>query len=115
MPEIHMMTCNGLLWVFNPEADDPEALGFLPDFIDAADPRPAREQFDANYGHGSYWRPGAATRTTLRGDGYLLHPGDPPLPWIASTSLRGERVLVYLGAFVAIVADDGSFVMQRMD
>jgi hypothetical protein len=36
---------------------DPEELGLLPDFIDQNDPRSAREQFDANYGHGGGWHP----------------------------------------------------------
>ena len=34
-----------------------EQLGMLPYFIDPNDPRPAREQLDANYQHGGGWVP----------------------------------------------------------
>lgn len=106
-----VMFCNGLLWTLRGRSA--EALGFLPDMLDATDPKPAREQFDMHYS--SYWQPGAATSTTMGRDGTLLHPGDPPLPWVASTRLRDELVLIYPHDFVAVVAADGSFVMQRMD
>jgi len=44
-----VVICNGLIWLFNEEAQDPltriwanpECLGLLPGFLDAADPRPA--------------------------------------------------------------------------
>lgn len=41
-------------------------LGYLPGFFDAADPRPARQQIDQNYGHGGGWRPM---------EGWTMNPG----------------------------------------
>jgi hypothetical protein len=91
------------------EAED---LGLLPGMLDDADPRPAREQFDANYPWGGYWRSeGASIDDKHR----LCYPGDPPLDWLAMTTLRDEIVLVYPGSFVVILQRDGSLLFQRMD
>ena len=38
-------------------ARNPDDLGLLPSMLSEHDPRPAREQFDARYGHGGGWRP----------------------------------------------------------
>lgn len=91
----------------------PEDLGLLPSFLDENDPRPAREQFDANYTHGT---PNWSTEPA-RIDGFhrLCYPGDPPLEPIAMTMLRDEMILLYPHDFVVIVQPDGSFVFQRMD
>ena len=95
-----------MIWVTRDHLQ-PEDLGALPSFLSDDDPRPAREQLDANYVHGSpNWR---------TEDGILYFPRDPPLPWIAMTMLREEMILLYPADFVAIVAPDGSFVFQRMD
>jgi hypothetical protein len=109
------MECNGLLWVFDAEASARFGgdLGFLPDMLNAADPRSAREQFDANYQWGGYWT--ADPQTKMAPSGALLHPGDPPLPWVAQAKLRDELIRVYPADFVAIVQTDGAFVLQRMD
>jgi hypothetical protein len=111
MAEQRLMICNGLLWIFN-EGATPEALGLLPGFLNAADPRPAREQLDSNYGYGGNWQSAPAGITP---DGSLTYPGDPPSPWLARTMLRDEHVLIYPYAFVAVVSADGSFAVQRMD
>lgn len=99
-----------MLWIMM-NGGDPEMLGFLPSFIDENDPRPAREQFDANYQYGGYWR----TVGRLDDAGVMYYPGDPPMPPIAMTVLREETIYVYPTEFVAIVQPDGSFVTQRMD
>ncbi len=91
-----------------------EQLGLLPYFIDPQDPRPAREQLDANYQHGGGWLPVAGfTRDPKSGD--LKFPGDPSLSPIAFMRLRDEMVVFYPFAFVAIVQKDGSFEVARMD
>jgi hypothetical protein len=91
----------------------PDELGLLPDFIDQDDPRPAREQFDANYQHGGGWHP-------IKGfthKGFVLHyPGDPPFEPIAMWPLRDEMIVVYRVGMVAIFqTKDGSFEVARMD
>ena len=71
---------------------EPDDLGLLPSFLDDADPRPAREQLDANYRHGGdpNWRTEPAS---LDDKDRLCYPGDPPLDWLAMTALRDEVVL----------------------
>ena len=91
-----------------------EHLGFLPSFLDDADPRPIREQFNENYCSG--WHP--IPRMTLL-DGRSLHyPGDPlfePLARIQLEDGRKEFVYFYEHEVVAIVQPDGSFEACRMD
>lgn len=117
---MRFMECQGLIWTINEKATDQlsrrwadfEALGFLPGFLNAADPRPAQEQLEANYTMGGGWHTGP---TDIDEDGTMLYPGDDPLPWVIGTHLRDERILFYPFALVAIVQPDGSFVTQRMD
>jgi hypothetical protein len=94
------------------EGHHPDDLGLLPGMIDQKDPRPAKEQFDANYSHGGGWRP-------IKGlmiKGFVLHyPGDPPLEPIAMWPLRDEMIVVYRYDIVAIFQKDGSFEVARMD
>jgi len=91
----------------------PDELGMIPDFINQNDPRPAREQFDANYKHGGGWRP----MTGFTNNGVILnYPGDPPLEPIAMWPLRGEMIVVYPYGIVAIFSTkDGSFEVARLD
>jgi hypothetical protein len=117
MPVI--MICNELPWIFNPDIPEeyarwatPEALGFLPGFINGADARPAREQLDTNYGFDGNWQSAPAG---ILSNGSMTYPGDPPLPWVARTMLRDEHILIYPYGFVAVIAPDGSFASQRMD
>ena len=72
----------------------------LPDFIDQNDPRPAREQFDANYAHGGGWHPieGFIHRKGVT----IEYPGDPPYHPIAMWPLRNELIVVYRYGLVAI-------------
>jgi len=98
----------------------PNELGALPDFINQNDPRPAREQFDANYQHGGGWRPmkGFTQQRNRAGKpGIVLeYPGDPPYHPIASWPLRHELIVVYRYSWVAIFnTKDGTFEVARMD
>jgi hypothetical protein len=89
------------------------ALGYLPDFIDAEDPRDARTQLDAGYKHfGGF---SAMKGFRLDTDNWLHFPGDPPLPPIAQARLRAELICVYQGDWVAVIQPDRSFVVARMD
>jgi hypothetical protein len=89
-------------------------LGFIPQFLSPADPRPAAEQLDANYQHGGGWRPMTGwTFDPLTNR--LSYPGDPPLTPAAVGYLRDEVILVYPHAWVLILQKDGSFEVSRMD
>jgi hypothetical protein len=90
------------------------ALGHLPDFLNAKDPRPAREQFNAHYRFGG-WQPMQGFRLSSGDPPRLLYPGDPPQHAIAFTWLRKERIIFYPHAFVLIMQADKSFEVARMD
>ena len=88
-------------------------LGFLPGFASEDDPRPLREQLDANYQHGGGWRPFEGF--TLVDDTTLQYPGDPPMRPIAAAKFRDEIVLVYPYSWVLVLAPDSSWEVCRMD
>ena len=91
-----------------------EDLGLLPMFLDADDPRPAREQLDSNYQHGGGFRPMPGfTLDFLTGS--LSYPGDSVMAPIAATVIHGEAVLFYPYAFVMILQHDNSFEIARLD
>lgn len=102
-----------MIWTLLQRHVTPEDLGLLPGMLDAEDPRPAREQFDAHYQHGGGWRPMLGHK--LIEDYLLKYPGDPPLEPIAISQLRDETIVLYPYAFVAIVQSDHSFEVARMD
>lgn len=96
-----------------------EHLGIIPYMLNPDDPRPAREQFDAEYQHGGGWRP---LRGFTMGDDYTMQYGDPneedadePLHPIAKIEFREETILFYPYGWVAVVQPDLSFEMCRMD
>lgn len=88
-------------------------LGFIPSFLSADDPRPAREQLDANYQHGGGWRPMKGFH--LFPNNNLKYPGDPIMKPIAWAQLRDETIVVYDCCVVAIIQPDRSFEAARMD
>jgi hypothetical protein len=90
-----------------------EMLGYIPSFLSEDDPRPAREQINANYRHGGGWH--ACPRFTLASNGNLVYPGDPPLKVLAATKLRDEEIRFYELAWLAIIQPDGSFEVSRID
>jgi hypothetical protein len=89
-----------------------DMLGYIPQFLDENDPRSAREQFDAHYGHGGGWRPFKGHVMQPNG---LKYPGDPLTLLLAETKLRDEIIKFYQHAWVAIVQPDGSYEIARMD
>jgi hypothetical protein len=102
-----------MIWVLLHRGMTQEHLGLLPDMLDEADPRPAKEQFNDNYQHGGGWHHFAGF--TMHKDFTLTYPKDPPLPPIASTQLRDELIILYQHDWVAIIQRDGSFEICRMD
>lgn len=96
----------------HPRADD--YLGFIPEFFNPHDPRPAREQLDTAYAHGGGWHPLSGwifDHKTQK----IKYPGDPALSPVAYAGLRNEHIYVYPHAWVAIVQEDGTFEVARMD
>lgn len=103
-----------------------DAVGFIPDFLSESDPRGACDQFEANYCGGWHDMTVGKGGFTAFDDFRKLHyPGDPPLHALAEATLHGgvwadkdrrpERIIVYESAFVAVVAEDGSFRVSRLD
>lgn len=91
-----------------------EMLGYVPLFFSEADPRSAKEQIDANYAHGGGWSPFKGF--TMRPDGSCLdYPGDPPQRLIAEAKLHKETLRLYDCAWLAIVQEDGSYEIARID
>lgn len=88
-----------------------DVLGFIPEFLSEDDPRPAKEQFAANYVSG--WRPFNGFKKTA--DNSLIFPGDPAQPVIAQTKLRDELICFYPHSWVAIIQPDGTYEVCRMD
>jgi hypothetical protein len=90
-----------------------DMLGYLPQFLSERDPRSAREQLDSGYQQGGGWTP--LPGFILLSNGCLGYPGDPPTLPIAETRLRTETIRLYEHAWVAIIQDDGSVEVARMD
>ena len=90
-----------------------EHLGYLPSFLNNADPAPARKQLDENYSHGGGWVPFKGF--ILDAKNALIYPGDPPLTPLAETYLRKEHILYYECSWVVIKQPDGSWEVARMD
>jgi hypothetical protein len=90
-------------------------LGYIPGFIHEDDPRPAKEQLNANYAHGGGWFPMTGFIVVDRDSMKLKYPGDPAMTPLYSAKLREEEIYVYSHAWVVIVQKDGSWEMARMD
>lgn len=109
--QVGIMAVNGIVWTYiNPMA--PELVGFIPDFLHQTDPRPAAEQFAANYCGG--WD--TFKGFTIGGDFSLKYPGDPvmhPIMWCMSPS--GERVFIYESGWTMVLQQDGNFEVARLD
>jgi hypothetical protein len=88
-----------------------QTLGALPDMLDANDPAPAREQLDRGYQYGFRGLSGRY----LGADDVLHFPSDRPYRPLAETQMRDERILIFEGSFVAVIAPDRSFEVARMD
>ena len=92
----------------------PEHLGFLPGFLDADDPRPAREQIDASYQHGGGWQPFEGFKFDP-GRLTLKYPGDPAFKAIAMTTLRDETLYFFDHDWLLILQPDGVWEVARVN
>lgn len=100
-----------------------DSVGLIPGFLSERDPRPAKEQIDANYAHGGGWSPYPNGDWKMmpppRGFdphiGLLKYSGDPRLVPLAVAKLRDEKIVVYDSGITAIIQKDGSFEVARLD
>lgn len=106
-----------MIWIRKHPRASLHTLGYIPEFLDETDSRPARDQFNTAYGHGGGWRPfkGHTMVEDTNGTGTLQYPGDPPMLLLFETQLREETIRVYQHAWVAIIQLDGSFEVARLD
>jgi hypothetical protein len=88
-------------------------LGFIPAMLSAIDPRPAKEQINANYAHGGGWRSFAGF--VMLPNGNMQYPEDEPTVLLAETALRNETIRFYDGAWLAIIQPSGEFEVCRID
>jgi len=90
-------------------------LGYLPEFLDENDPRPAREQIHENYAHGGGWRPFtgfAVSADRLR----LIAPPDPDMNALALALFHDNEMLIfYEYEWLAIFQTDGSVEIARIN
>lgn len=98
------------VWELN---GDIEELGLIPTFLNANDPKSAKEQFNTNYSHGGGWRAFEGFRVDE--DMSIQYPGDPKYHPIAKCRFRNENIYVYPYAWVLVMQDDGTHEMSRMD
>lgn len=88
------------------------AWGYIPNFLDEDDPRPAAEQFHANYVSGwSSFKRFKFNKDTLT----LTYPGDPPTRAISAMGFRNEIIYLFESSWVVIVQPDGTWDVSRMD
>lgn len=103
------------------EFTDMDAAGLLPAFFNEHDPRPAAVQLDEAYQHGGGWRP--LGRWTISYNEKLMeyvlksvdYTEDGEMPLISQATLHDEKLMLFEGAFLAIVQLDGSFEVARVD
>lgn len=95
-------------------------LGHIPDWLNEANPAPARDQLHHAYVHGGGWwtMPGwSMDRKSLA----ITYDGDPPLNPVALIHFRDETIAVYPHAWVAIIRHplngwaEFTFEVARMD
>lgn len=88
-------------------------LGYIPDWLDDEDPDGAAMQIHKNYSHGGGWLP--IKGFELQEGNSLKYPGDPPLKPLARAKLRNELIYFYDHSWVAVIQENGSFEVARID
>lgn len=110
---------NGIDWMVFP-GYQPEVLGFLPTFLDAADNDDPEVQIDKRYQHGGGWAPFVGFKFADIGEPPYIsvqYPGDPPLRPIACARLRDEIIVLWSGSWVSVHEDipGADVVVARVD
>ena len=86
--------------------NDPQAWGYLPDFLHERDPRPAAEQLNDRAPGG--WLSMKPHGMTFSPETMVMaFPGDPPFQPISALHFRDELLLLYEHSFVVILQRDG--------
>lgn len=105
---------NGIEWqLLHPKMTE-AMLGFIPHWISPNMPEKLKPRLDHFYQHGGGWRPFKGftlNRETLE----LEYPGDPPTIPLARCQVGDETLIFYQHSWVAIVQQDWSFEVCRMD
>ena len=94
----------------------PEDWGIIPTFLDPGDPRPAKEQFDAQYMGG--WNSFEGFKWDKKNEILSYGEGedaDPPMKPISMLLFRDEVVVLFPSAWVMIIQPDESWEISRMD
>jgi hypothetical protein len=94
--------------------------GLLNTMLETDDPRPAAEQFDERYAHGGGWSAFGGDKWKLDYSATtdvvtLTYDDDEDYPELARAQLRDETVILFEGSWVAIIQDDDTFEVARMD
>lgn len=90
-----------------------EVVGYIKYFASQELDVPLRDQFNAAYSFGGGWNPFEGFE--MLEDKSLKYPEDPPLRPLAVASFRNQKVYAYSYGWVAIVEEDGTFEVSRMD
>lgn len=99
------------MWTFKHPRMTLERLGYIPQFIQASDPRKAAKQIAQAYIGG--WHPFTGFEMLSNGD--LKYPGDPPVKLLAEAKLREETIRFYEHSWLAVIQPDGTFEISRLD
>jgi len=95
-----------------------EVVGFIPSFLNEADPRPAKEQINEAYAHGGGWNSfnGFGLGIDSRSELYTLeYEGDPPTHELSRATFRDETLVFFEHSWFAIIQKDGSYDIARLD
>jgi hypothetical protein len=88
-------------------------LGYIPEWLNDEDPDDAVKQINKHYLHGGGWH--SFKGFEHKRNGILEYPGDPPLKPLAKAKLREETIYFYDHSWVAVIQEDGSFDVARID
>jgi len=98
---------------------NPEAWGYIPEFLNEDDPRPAQEQIHSNYAHGGGWHDFEGFTLDFDREklsrATLSYPGDPSYHLRGWTLLRDELILLFPHSWVVIVQPDDTWRCARLD
>lgn len=102
---------------FGVKCNNVSRMGIVPAFLSAHDPRPMAEQLNEGYEHGGGWVPssGFTLKNGDVGKAELTFAGEPPMFEYARATMRDETLIMFDYSFFAIVQNDGSFEVCRMD
>jgi hypothetical protein len=91
-------------------------MGAVPWFFDDEDPRPAAEQLNERYAHGGGFRPWGKEKWKLDAKALTIKwPGEKAMKPRAKATLHTDTLVFYDHAILAIIHEDGTFDVTRVD